>query len=94
MGLIENRLLQPREGDDLELAKKYSEEALVLIDRYHSYLDAEVVLNLFPDSTPFHELFGYTSQAITELTEHMYNTRMKYNLLMSDYLEVMVGIEQ
>lgn len=81
------RLLQSKE-EHSERSQRYAKEAFVLIDRYHSYLDAEEALNLFPDSTPFQDLFQYTSQAITELTEQMYNSRMKYNLTMSDYLEV------
>ena len=34
------------------------------------------------------KLFPFIQQATTSLTETMYNTRMKYNLIMSDYLDV------
>ncbi len=65
-------------------------EVYRLIDRYHAYLDPEQVMNLFPDTTSLAKLYPYASQAITALTEEMYNTRMKFNLMMSDYVEVRI----
>ena len=65
-------------------------EVYRLIDRYHEYLDPEQVMNLFPDTTSLAKLYPYASQAITALTEEMYNTRMKFNLMMSDYVEVRI----
>ena len=69
-----------------------AQEIARFIDRYHEHLDAERVLELFPDDVSFDQLYPYTAQAITALTESMYNTRMKYNLLMSEFMEV--GLEE
>lgn len=68
-----------------------AQEIARFIDRYHEHLDAERVLELFPDDVSFDQLYPYTAQAITALTESMYNTRMKYNLLMSEFMEVGVA---
>lgn len=70
-----------------------AQEITRFIDRYHEHLDAERVLALFPDDVSFDQLYSYSAQAITALTESMYNTRMKYNLLMSEFMEVVaVGL--
>lgn len=71
-----------------EKKEELKKEAFHLIDSYHACIDPEEVITVFPDTTSFPDLFHYTLQAITELTEQMYNTRMKYNLTMSDYMEV------
>lgn len=78
-------LLEQNSSEDTD------KEIYRLIDRYHEYLDPERVLKLFPDDTSLAKLYPYASQAITALTEEMYNMRMKYNLMMSDYLEVCAG---
>ena len=80
------RLLEKREEEGV------AQEIPRFIDRYHEHLDAERVLELFPDDVSFDQLYPYTAQAITALTESMYNTRMKYNLLMSEFMEV--GMEE
>ena len=74
-------LLEKREEEGV------AQEIARFIDRYHEHLDAERVLELFPDDVSFDQLYPYTAQAITALTESMYNTRMKYNLLMSEFME-------
>lgn len=78
-------LLEQNSSEDTD------KEIYRLIDRYHEYLDPERVLKLFSDDTSLAKLYPYASQAITALTEEMYNMRMKYNLMMSDYLEVCAG---
>ena len=58
------------------------------IDHYHHCLPADKVLEMIPDQTELHHLYPYTAKIITSLTETMYQTRMKYNLMMSEYVEV------
>ena len=70
------------------LNEDMDKEIYRLIDRYHEHLNPEQVINLFPDTTSLAKLYPYASQAITALTEEMYNTRMRFNLMMSDYVEV------
>ena len=83
---MRRRLLEKREEEGV------AQEIARFIDRYHEHLDAERVLELFPDDVSFDQLYPYTAQAITALTESMYNTRMKNNLLMSEFMEV--GLEE
>ena len=58
------------------------------IDHYHHCLPADKVLEMIPDQTELHHLYPYTAKIITSLTETMYQMRMKYNLMMSEYVEV------
>ena len=86
--LIINRLLHPPESTPAELKEKYFAASFQILDRYHAHLVPEQVLDEYPENTPMEKLFPFIQQATTSLTETMYNTRMKYNLIMSDYLDV------
>ena len=83
---MNHRLLHPPEGQEAV----FRDEVYTVIDRYHSHLEAEQVLDEFPEDTSFQVLYPFTAQAITASTENMYNTRMKFNLTMSDYAQVSV----
>ena len=61
-----------------ELKAKYFEASFQVLDRFHALLRPEEVEKLFP----------FVQQTTTSLTETLYNTRMKYNLIMSDYMDV------
>lgn len=58
------------------------------IDRYHHCLPPEKVLEMIPDDADLFRLYPYFAQIITSMTETMYQKRMKYNLMMSEYVEV------
>lgn len=76
-------MLHPPAGSDVD----YKDEVFAVLDRFHDHLDAEFVLDEFPEDTPFQLLYPFTVQAVNASTENMYNTRMKFNLTMSDYAE-------
>ena len=80
---MKNRMLHPPADTEIE----YREEVFAVLDRFHEKLDAEFVLEEFPEDTPFQLLYPFTAQAVNASTESMYNTRMKFNLTMSDYAE-------
>ena len=86
--VIISRLLHPPESTSTELKEQYYAASFQILDRYHAHLVPEQVLDEYPESTPMETLFPFIQQATTSLTETMYNTRMKYNLIMSDYLDV------
>ena len=82
-----HRLLHvPEEAGALKA--KYFEASFQVLDRFHTLLRPEEVLGEYPADTPMEKLFPFVQQATTSLTETLYNTRMKYNLIMSDYMDV------
>lgn len=75
-------------SDAKELKAKYFEASFQVLDRFHALLRPEEVLGEYPPDTPMEKLFPFVQQTTTSLTETLYNTRMKYNLIMSDYMDV------
>ena len=71
-----------------ELKAKYFEASFQVLGRFHELLQPEEVLKEYPPDTPMEKLFPFVQQTTTSLTETLYNTRMKYNLIMSDYMDV------
>lgn len=71
-----------------ELKAKYFEASFQVLGRFHELLRPEEVLSEYPPDTPLEKLFPFVQQTTTSLTETLYNTRMKYNLIMSDYMDV------
>ena len=86
--MISSLLHPPESYSNEEIKAKYAKEAFTVLEHYYEKIDIEKALEIFPDSTPFDILFSITSRAIIELTEEMYNTKMRCNLTMSDYMEV------
>ena len=88
---MNSSLLHPPETySNEEVKAKYAEEAFAVLEHYYEKIDIGKALEIFPDSTSFDTLFSITSRAIIELTEEMYNTKMRCNLTMSDYMEVFI----
>ena len=71
-----------------ELKAKYFEASFQVLDRFHALLRPEEVLGEYPPDTPMEKLFPFVQQTTTSLTETLSNTRMKYNLIRSDYMDV------
>mgnify|MGYP001122840753 CR=1 FL=1 len=88
-GVMRRLLHVPNDVSDAnELKAKYFEASFQVLDRFHALLRPEEVLGEYPPDTPMEKLFPFVQQTTTSLTETLYNTRMKYNLIMSDYMDV------